>query len=72
MIDVLDSNLCRVADMNRSAVDTLGSVAVTVTVFTTCSGGIGRMDTTIFPENLPAGSHSIPVMYIGTLQFSVL
>ena len=51
---------------------TLGSVADTVTAFTTCSGGTGRMETTILPEKMPAGTVSIPVIYMGTFLPIVL
>ena len=44
-----------------------GNLDVTWTVFTTLSLGMGLMETTIGPENTPAGVVGISVMYIDTL-----
>ena len=45
-----------------------GKREVTWTVRTTCSLGMGRILTTMGPENMPAGVVGMLVMYMGTLQ----
>ena len=49
---------------------TRGIDAVTVTARTTLSGGSGRIETTMFPWNFPAGRQGMFVLYIGTFRFS--
>ena len=44
-----------------------GNRDVTWTARTICSRGMGRMLTTIGPENMPAGRVGMLVMYMGTL-----
>ena len=46
---------------------TRGMPAVMATAAGTCAWGIGRILTTIFPLNTPAGVQGMLVLYIGTL-----